>query len=268
MDMSLIDRLERPLGKYAIPGLIRYVVAGNALVYILIKFNPYLESMLILVWGEVLHGQIWRLVTYIFIPQFGGLLPDWLGVALYLYYLFWIGSSLEEAMGSFRLNLYYFTGMAGITIGAILFGDAYSVAILNSTLLFAFAHTFPDEMIFFMYIIPVKVKWLAWLAAFGLIWGFLTIDDWGYRTSIILAVSNYILFFGPEIVQGARMRQQVAERRRKFVAAKAPDETTLHECVVCHRTEASNPEMDFRVARDGQEYCKEHLPKPPPAPIA
>jgi hypothetical protein len=82
--------------------------------------------------------------------------------------------------------------------------------------------------------------------------------------SVILALSNYIIFFGPEIIQGARTRQQVAERRRKFDAAKAPDSLTMHECVVCHRTEVSNPEIDFRVSRDGQEYCKEHLPKPPP----
>jgi len=83
-----------------------------------------------------------------------------------------------------------------------------------------------------------------------------------------VALANYFIFFGPEIIQGARIRQQVAGRRRKFEEAKAPDTATLHECVVCHRTEASNPDMEFRVSRDGQEYCKDHLPKPPAPPVA
>jgi len=261
--MSFIDRLEYRFGRYAIPGLIRYVVLFSALVYILIKLNPDFGPRLILDRDAILHGEVWRLVTYIFVPRFGGLFPDWLGAAFYLYYLLWIGNCLEEAMGAFRLNLYYFTGMVGITLGGLFFGGGFGVAILNTSLLFALAHAYPDEMIFFMGIIPVKVKWLAWLAAFGLIFGFLTIDLWSFRVSMILALANYFIFFGPEIIQGARTRQQVAERRRKFEAAKAPDTTTLHECVVCHRTEVSNPDMDFRVARDGHEYCKDHLPKPP-----
>jgi hypothetical protein len=266
--MSLIDRLEYRFGRYAIPGLIRYVVLMNALVYILIKLNPGFGPRLVLDPNAVMHGEVWRLVTYIFIPRFGSLFPDWLAAALYLYFLLWIGNGLEDAMGAFRLNLYYLTGMIGITVGSFLAGDGFASTILNTSLLFAFAHSYPDEMIFIMYIIPAKVKWIAWLAAAALIFEFLTLDEWSYRVSIILALGNYFAFFGPGIVQGARTRQQVAERRRKFDAAKAPDTATMHECVVCHRTEVSNPDMDFRVSRDGQEYCKEHLPKPPPAPVA
>lgn len=74
-------------------------------------------------------------------------------------------------------------------------------------------------------------------------------------------MANYLIFFGPEMVRNARTRQQVADRRRKFEAAAVPVTETLHECVVCHRTEATHPELDFRVARDGQEYCRDHLPR-------
>ncbi len=262
--MSLIDRLEYRFGRYAIPGLIRYVVIGTALVFILTKLNPYLQPLLVLDRDAILHGEVWRLVTYIFIPRFGSFFPDWLSAVLYIYYILWIGNGLEESMGSFRFNVYYFMGMAGITIAALFLGGDFAAALLNTSLLFAFAHTYPDEMIFFMYIIPLKARWIAWFTALGLIWGFLIIDSWSFRGSVLVALANYFVFFGPGIIEGAKMRQQVAERRRKFVAARAPETATLHECVVCHRTEASNPDIDFRVARDGQEYCKDHLPKPPP----
>jgi len=260
--MSLIDRLEFRLGRFAIPGLIRYIVALNALVYILVQYNPAFYRLLILDPVEIMHGEIWRLVTYIFIPQFGsGILPQWLAAAMYLIFLWWVGNGLEHALGAFKFNLYYFTGMLGITVAAFFFGSGTSAALLNTSLLFAFAQFYPDEVIFIMYILPAKVKWLAWLAAAVLLFH---LPDGGiaYAASLVVAFSNYLIFFGPELIRNARTRAQVADRRRKFEVAKAPATETMHECVVCHRTEVTNPELDFRVARDGQEYCREHLPKP------
>lgn len=266
-DMSFLDRLEFRFGRYAIPGLIRYVVALNALVYILAKFNPDFLYLLILWPSKILHGQVWRLVTYIFIPQFGaGILPEWFNTAMYLLVLWWIGNGVEQALGPFKLNVYYFMGMAGVTIAAFFFGQGFSAMILNASLLFAFAQFYPDEVIFIMYILPAKVKWIAWFTAALLLYHAL---DGGleYLASLVVAFANYGLFFGPEIYRNARTRQQVADRRRKFEASKAPEVETLHECAVCHRTEVSNPELDFRVSRDGLEYCREHLPKPPGAVV-
>ena len=272
--MSFLDRLEHRFGRYAIPGLIRYVVALNALVFVLAQINPRFIFLLALSPSEILQGQVWRLVTYIFIPQFGSfILPEWLGAAFYLIFLWWVGNGLEHALGAFRLNLYYFTGMLGITVASFLeaylqgeyFGGGFSAALLNTSLLFAFAQYYPDEVIFIMYILPAKVKWLAWLSAGFLVLQFLVSGDWSYRVSLIVALGNYFIFFGPEIYRNARTRQQVAERRRKFDAAKAPESASLHDCVVCHRTEVTHPDLEFRVARDGQEYCIEHLPKKDPS---
>jgi hypothetical protein len=268
--MTFLDRLEHRFGRFAIPGLIRYVVALNALVYILAKINPDFVFELALIPSRIMHGEVWRLVSYIFIPQFGSfLLPDWLGAVMYLLFLWWVGNGLEHALGAFRLNLYYFTGMIGVTAAAFLeamfsggVGGGFSAALLNSSLLFAFAQFYPDEVIFVMYIIPAKVKWLAWIGAAVLAFHFLS-ADWSYRVSLVVALANYFIFFGPEMVRNARTRHQVAERRQKFETAKAPPHETLHECIVCHRTEATHPELDFRVASDGQEYCRDHLPKKP-----
>jgi len=266
--MSFLDRLEFRYGKYAVPGLIRYVVALNALVYCLAKYNFNFLYLLDLDPPAILHGQVWRLVTYIFIPQFGaGLLPEWFNTAMYLVFLWWIGNGVEQALGPFKLNVYYLIGMMGITIAAFFFGQGFSAAILNSSLLFAFAQFYPDEVIFIMYILPAKVKWIAWFTAALLLYHVMD-GGIGYIASLAVTFANYLLFFGPEIYRNARTRQQVAERRRKFEAAKVPEVATMHECAVCHRTEVTNPELDFRVARDGQEYCREHLPKPPGAAVA
>ena len=273
-DMSFLDRLEHRFGRFAIPGLIRYVVALNALVYILVKvINPNFIFLLALLPGRILHGEIWRLVTYIFIPQFGSfILPEWLGAAMYLLFLWWVGNGLEHALGSFKMNVYYFTGLLGITVAAFLeayfqgefAGGGFSAILLNTSLLFGFAQFYPDEVIFVMYILPAKVKWLAWLAAALLLYHVLD-GGLAYAVSLVVALANYFIFFGPEIYRNARTRQQVAERRRKFEVAKAPDTSSLHECVVCHRTELTHPDLEFRVSRDGQEYCLEHRPKPPAA---
>jgi len=266
--MSLLDRLEYRFGRFAIHGLIRYIVGLNVLAYVLTKMNPAFYYALTLSPARILQGEVWRLVTYIFIPQFGsGFLPEWFSAAMYMLFLWWVGNGLEHALGAFRLNLYYFTGMAGVTLAAFLeslvFGGpagGFSAAMLNASLLFAFAQYYPDEVIFVMYILPAKVKWLAWILA-GLLLFHVLDGGVSYLVSLTVAMGNYLLFFGPELYRNARTRQQVTERRRKFEVAQAPDTETMHECVVCHRTEASHPELDFRVAKDGQEYCRDHLPK-------
>ena len=124
--MSLLDRLEQRFGRFAIPGLIRYVVALNAVVYILIRMNPAFLGVLTLSPAAIMQGEVWRLFTYILIPQFGSfLLPGWLAAAIYLMFLWWVGNGLEAAWGSFRLNLYYFAGMLGHHRGGLFFGPAH-----------------------------------------------------------------------------------------------------------------------------------------------
>ena len=263
--MSLLDRFEYRFGRYAIPGLMRYIAALNGLCYILLKLHPEFYSFLYLSPELVMQGQVWRVVTYIFIPRPMGFFPDWFGAALYLFYLWWIGQGLEQAMGAFRLNLYYLIGMIGVTAAALITGQDWSTFMLNASLFYAFARYFPDEIIFVMYIIPAKIKWIAWVGGVVAMYNFLT-GDWDYRLALLVALANYFIFFGREIAQGARVRAEVAERRRKFEASKQPVTATLHECVVCHRTEASHPDLDFRVSsQDGQEYCRDHLPKAAPA---
>ena len=259
--MSFLDRLERRFGWLAIPGLIRIVVALTALVYLLTFVNPGFLAILALDPAAILRGEVWRLVTYIFIPralgQAGSLMqPLWLLIALW--FLLFIGERLEYAWGAFRLTLYFLIGMVGTTIAAFFFGAHFSNTMLAASLFFAFASFYPDEVIYLFFVLPVKVKWLAWISAALLLYGFLS-NPISYRMALVAAFANYLIFFGPDLVRAARNRQQVATRRRRF-EEKAHHEETLHRCATCGATELTDPNLDFRVARDGEEYCLAHLP--------
>jgi hypothetical protein len=78
--------------------------------------------------------------------------------------------------------------------------------------------------------------------------------------SLLLAMSNFFLVFGPGTARHLRQRGEVAARRRKFESAKLPDTEALHRCASCGKTEHDDPELEFRVATDGEEYCVDHLP--------
>ncbi len=267
--MKWIDHAEARFGHLAIPNLIRLIAAFNALVFVLYKFSPRFLEAITLDPEAVMRGEVWRLVSYIFIPSIGGPITDWLFAALYIWYLWWLGDGLENAMGSFRVNLFYGLGMAGTTVAAFFAGANFSTAILNNSILFAFARFYPDMMIYLMGLIPVKVKWLAWISGALLMIGFI-FGEWGYRLALVVALTNFFVFFGREIFQDAMHRRDVQTRRSRFEKAQTPDDEALHRCEVCGRTENAAPDLEFRVAKDGHEYCVEHLPKaaaPTSAPL-
>ncbi len=266
--VTLLDKLERRIGFIAIPGLIRIVVAFTALVYVLTYLNPEFLSVLQLDPARIRHGEVWRLVTYLFLPsspaQPGAMLsPLW--VVLALWFLWFVGDGLERAWGAFRVTLYFLVGMIGTTLAAFLFGARFSNSMLASTLFFAFAWFYPDEVIYVFFILPMKIKWLAWFSGALLIMGFVVGSN-SYRMALIAAVSNYFIFFGPEIFFRVRHRKEVASRRKRFEVQTRSNDEPLHRCATCGATELSDPTLDFRVSRDGEEYCTPHLPNA--APVA
>lgn len=255
--MSLLDKLERRIGFIAIPGLIRAVVALTALVFVLVLLNPGFDKFLALAPARIMRGEVWRLVTYIFLPQTKS--PLWLVLALW--FLWFIGEGLERAWGAFRLTLYFVVGMIGTTIAAFIARDAtFSNSMLLAALFFAFATLYPDEIIYVFFILPLKVKWLAWVSAGFMFYGFVVGSN-SYRLALVAALSNYLIFFGPEFIYQARHRHEVASRRRRFEVQTRSDEEPLHKCAVCGATELSDSSLEFRVARDGEEYCMQHLPR-------
>ena len=254
--MTWLDKLERRLGFLAVPGLMRIVVGLTALVFMLVRLNPDFRFVLDLDPARVLRGEVWRLVTYIFLPQ----TASFLWIVLFLWFLWFIGDGLEQAWGAFRLTLYFFVGVIGTTAAAFFFGARFSNSMLYASLFYAFARFYPDQVIYILFILPVKIKWLAWVSAAFLLLGFFMNSN-SYRMALVAALSNYLIFFGPEIVYEARHRGEVSARRKRFATQSRSEAEPLHKCAVCGATELSDPNLDFRVASDGEEYCMAHLPK-------
>ena len=253
--MTFLDKLERTFGRFAIPGLIRYIVALNALVFILCKINPGYANLLVLDPGLVMQGQVWRLVSWIFLPTTN----NFLWIIFYLMFTFWAGDTLEATWGTFRLNLYYFLGMIGAAISAFLFGMSAGNYLLTFSLLLALATIAPNmEILFFFF--PLKLKWVALIGLIPWLLMFVT-GGIGAQAMILVCLLNYFLFFGPQVLRNMRDNRNTATRRAKFEAAKLPVSETLHRCSVCGITEVTAPNADFRVAEDGNEYCLLHLPQ-------
>jgi len=253
--MTWLDKLERRFGFLGVPGLMRIVVGFTALVWTLVWLNPDFRFALDLDPTRVRNGEVWRLVTYIFLPQ---TFSFW--VILVLWFLWFIGEGLERAWGAFRLTLYFLVGMIGTTIAAFFFGARFSNGMLISSLFFAFARFYPDVIIYILFILPAKIKWIAWVSAAFLLLGFI-VNSNSYRMAMVAAFANYLIFFGPEIIHEARHRKEVSSRRQRFESDTRSSAEPLHKCAVCGATELSDPDLDFRVARDGEEYCVTHLPR-------
>ena len=262
--MTWIRWLEARAGFLGIPRLMQMIALLNGLVYLLHLFQPSYVFALLLIPERILHGEVWRLVSYIFVPEMllrGGnpaLQPLFLFV--YLWFLVWMGDALEHAWGPFRVTLYYFLGMVGVTIAAFLFGGGGLFAfLLNLSLFFAFATLYPDVQIYVLFVLPLKVKWLA-LVSLAPLFLELLLGSLGAKAAILVSFLNYFVFFGPTIY--SKMRTGTAtDIRRRQRENKAASEDTLHRCIVCKRTERDSPELEFRVSRNGEEYCLDHLPK-------
>lgn len=250
--MSWLNKLEKIAAPIALPGIIRYVVFFSSAAFIVGVALPGLQAALPLDRDAVLQGQFWRLLTFAFIPSSYGLF--WIFA---LMFLFFIGDSLEQVLGATRLTLFYGIGWFATVVSSFLFGTIGTPLYLNLSLLLAFATIAPDAPISLYFVIQVKIKWIALVSlAAALIFahGFS-----GYAT-LVLGLANYLLFFGFNLAGAFQTHQQIARRRHEFREKARPDEDTLHRCNVCLRTEISDPDIEFRVSADGEEYCTEHLP--------
>lgn len=235
------------------PGLLKTIVMLNALTYILISIDPAYEYALILDADKIRAGQIWRLVTYIFVPEATGF---W--VIFALLFLWFIAAALEEIWGSLRLNVFYLVGMLGCTVAAFFFGGGSSNTFLNLSLFFAFATVAPDYEIFLFFIVRLKIKYLAWFLAVIFLMQFLVLPL-AAKMAMVASLANYLVFFGPNLL-GIRHFQRLAAASPVPKFHSENEALALHTCVSCGRTELTHPELQFRVIASGDEFCLEHLP--------
>ena len=171
--------------------------------------------------------------------------PLW--AVLALWFLWFIGDGLERAWGPFRLTLYFLVGMIGTTIAAFLFGAQFSNTMLAASLFFAFAWFYPDEVIYVFFILPMKIKWLAWISAALLVLRLRHPAARATRSAMVVALSNFFLFFGPELFMQVRHRKQVTDTPQALRSADALRRGAAAQVRSLRRDRAERPES--RVPR-------------------
>jgi hypothetical protein len=236
----LLARLERRLGRFAIPNLIWYVVGGMAVVWLLAFARSPAVERLPLIWPAVLQGEVWRLVTFVFMPLPWE--PYW--VLIGMYFLWWVGSSLEQHWGAFRFNVYFLTGMLGAIGCAAWLGMGTNIFVDESMFL-AFATLFPDAVVMLMFILPVRVKWLG--IAMALYMAYQCVQG-GTVTRIMIGASmiNYFLFFGGHWLDRLRSRNvQIRQQARREAFKESASVFGQRQCAICGAREAEG--ADIRV---------------------
>lgn len=213
--MNWISRFERKYGRFCIPNLISIIVGGQILVYAIELFvNQFISVYLGLSRSLLLMGQVWRLITFVFIPFSGG---GPLSVILGIYFTWFIGTALEKEWGDFRFNLYFLLGMLGTALSCLVTGIPADTYCLSLSLLLAFAMLYPEVQVLLFFVIPVRVKYFGLFAAAMWLFSFLT-AGWLYKVSYQLSMLGFVLFFGPQALRSVRAwirREQWKRKNRR-----------------------------------------------------
>lgn len=300
--MDFLRKMEKKFGRYAIRHLTMYIIVTYAAGYILeimqsvtganyigyLSLNPY----------AILNGQVWRLVTWVLTPP--GSFDIFTLIMLLFYYQ--IGTALEKVWGDFLYNVYIFFGLIMTVIGAFIIYALYggiwfqaadmagsgliSTYYVSLSLFLGFAMTFPDQVVLFMFIIPVKMKWLALLDVGYLIYAIISSSLKPLTIIIIVcSLANTIVMFlltrkrfggnrkrqkefqknmyGYNSGRGAqRTNSRTQSQTGRYNPNQGRSGFARHRCAVCGRTEISDPDLEFRFCskcNGNYEYCSDHL---------
>ena len=254
----MIDKLERRFGRFAIPNVTLFLIAGQVLAFLAIQRNSDARQTLELIPQEVLNGEVQRIVTFLFLPPSTSLL--WAFFSWYLFYL--MGTALEHYWGSFRYNVFLLIGYcATVAVSFLTPEGSFENYFVELTVFLAFAYLNPYFELRLFFVLPVQIRWFAILTWTGYAVGFIS-GGWTIRLGIAAAVLNFFIFFGRDLFQ--RMlsgRREMAKQAKRFGAQRRePD--YFHVCDVCGITDKSHPEMDFRYCSQcsgNRAYCSDHL---------
>ena len=274
--MNWLDKLERKLGRFAIPSLTVYLLAAYVIGFGIVYLMPEMISYITLEPALILRGQVWRIVSWVLIPPATNLISLVFLVLLY----FSLGTALGRTWGTFRYNVYIFSGLLFTVIAVfLLYGfyyfrygvevPLYMVGMVGTnyitmSIFLAFAAIYPDMEVMLYFILPIKMKWMALVYAAMAAYYFIR-GGAGERVAIAASLLNFVIFFlssrnvrrfGPkEQARKARFRRQSAPHMKYTNGAK-------HRCAVCGRTELDDPCLEFRYCSKcagNYEYCQDHL---------
>ena len=265
-----------------IPNLMLYIALGTAVVYLMTVAtnNTVLYNLLCFHRESILRGQVWRLISYPLTFYHDNLLL--MAIALFCYYS--LGRAMENIWGTFKFNLFYFSGMLMMDIWCMIFGGQADVAYLNLSLFLGYATMYPDSQFLLLFIIPVKA-WIFALFDLALVVYGLLVYPFPYNFFSVISLANYFLFFGKDVLRIIPMswranasrlsrrnkKQNASGGPRVIIFPKAgsyeastatPKAPYTHRCTVCGRTDVSHPELEFRYCSRCKGYycyCQDHI---------
>ena len=253
----------------------KYIVLIHAAVYVLNMFSrgSALYGLLAFSPDLIAQGQVWRLVSFLLLPPSGGPLV----VVLYLYFYWFIGTTLEREWGPAKFTLFYFLGglftlAAGFILSLWGLGSVIDMYYVNMSMFLAFATLYPDLQVLFFFVIPMKVKWLAWLDLALFAYQCIRYVSGGLWMLCLLplaALLNYLVVFWPELAERLglfRYRHSRQTINFKQATKKAQQQKGyLHKCAVCGKTDTDYPNEEFRYCSKCNGYycyCSEHIHNP------
>ena len=269
--MNWLNKLEKKFGRFAITNLSIWLIGCYVIGYMITFISPTLLNFLALEPEKILQGQIWRLVTWVLVPPSGfGIFTF---VMLFLYYS--LGTTLEKTWGTFKYNVYIFSGILFTILGAFILyiaglisgspingiGAGFSTYYINLSIILAFAACYPDMKVMIYFIIPIKIKWMAYFDVAYLILICL-VSGWPVRVVVIASILNFIVFF---FATRNYHRISPSEIRRKRTYRRKVERSngiTKHKCAICGRTEQDGAHLEFRFCSKcvgNYEYCQDHL---------
>lgn len=267
--LNWLDKLEKKFGRFAIPNLTMYLIGAYIIGFGIYYFLPSLFKWLTLEPYFILKGQVWRVISWVLVPPSGSLISIIFIVLLY----YSLGTALERAWGTFRYNVYIFSGILFTVIGAFAlyfiagtgmvgYGGLFSTYYINMSIFLAFAVSYPDMELLLYFIIPIKMKWMAIVYAVFILYDFIA-GNFISRVTIAASLLNFVVFF-LSTKKGYSPKQQM--RKKKYQKQSRPHMTysngARHRCAVCGRTELDDPNLEFRFCskcNGNYEYCQDHL---------
>ena len=257
--------------RFGVPNLMLYIVIMSLAVWLLSIMDPSKTLMSFFVFSpeRILKGEVWRIVSFIFVPQS---LSFW--ELLFFYFYYWIGNVLEKEWGTPRFNIFLISGVLLTAVYGfiIYFITKQSIAVttyfIYLSMFFSFATLFPDVQVLFMFIIPIKVKWLAYLDAAFFLLSMLT-QSFPFNLLPLVAVLNYLVFFGDDLFSSLRSNKARYNkttvnfnREKQKIKYEQKNASYTKKCAVCGRTDTDYPDLEFRYCSRCAGYhcfCQDHI---------
>ena len=262
--MNFLNKMERKFGKYAIQNLTFWLIGAWILGFIIQYTMPEVQKLLILEPALILRGQVWRIVSWLLVPPPVNLLF----LIFFLSCYYFIGNSIEQAIGTFRYNVYLIGGLLCSVLGAFLLygfyyvfrgvavtgiGYYFSTEYITMSLFMAFAVIYPNVEFRLYFLIPIKAKWMGIIDA---VWmAFMLIAS---NASLM----NFLIFFFSTRDYHRVSPKEIHRKQVYRQQMRQAQNVTRHKCAVCGRTERDGAELEFRFCSkcDGNyEYCQDHL---------